>query len=255
MQPARTTPAGHVQITTSFDVVDTGGEIEETLDAAREMDLGPTLGANDLAQIADAATIALVQPPSIGYQIGASYGLTKRFELGVRTSVSAVRGHLRFQFLRVAPGVYGSIAAGVSGYLFGFPLQTVSDDIAVHGFTRWDFDFPLHLGYSGRYFHIWGGPKLVLSTYDADVSVCVDSRGGSCRSEAAIHAGGTAAYVTGQLGMAIGYERFWIAGEITVGRVGASGDATITNGRHTDEGSFAHEGLVVAPSVGLIVWI
>jgi hypothetical protein len=255
LQPARTTPAGHLQMTTSFDVVDTSGEIRETLEAAKTMDIGSTLNAGEIERIADAAAIGLVQPPSIGYQISAAYGLNERFELGLRTSVSALRGHLRFQWLRVAPGVYGSLAAGVSGYLFGFPLQTVGDDVSLAGFMRWDFDFPLHIGYSNRWLHVWGGPKLVLSTYETDVSVCIDRTSGNCRRSAAAHASGTAAYITGQLGLALGYRRFWIAGEITVGRIGTSGGATITNGRRTDEGTFAHEGLVVAPSVGFIVWI
>jgi hypothetical protein len=157
--------------------------------------------------------------------------------------------------LRIAPGIYGSAGFGVSGYLFGFPLHTVSDDsVKVDAFTRWDFDLPIHLGYSNRYFHVWGGPKLVFSTYDAAFTVCTDTRGVDCNRHAAVDVGGTAAYVTGQLGFAVGYRRFWVAAELTVGRVGTSGDVAVADAARTEEGRYAHEGLVVSPSVGFISW-
>jgi len=255
LQPARTTPAGHLQVTGSLDYVHTEGEVREAIAIVENADFGGRMSRSEINEVVDAATVALVQPPSVGFTLAAAYGINERFELGLRTSGSAVRGHVRFQWLRIAPGIYGSAGFGVSGYLFGFPLQTVSQDaVKVDAFSRWDFDLPIHLGYSGRYFHIWGGPKLIFSTYDSDLTVCTDARGAGCNRRAAVTLGGTAAYVTGQLGMAVGYRRFWIAAELTVGRVGASGDVGITGSGASDEGEFAHEGLVVSPSVGFISW-
>ncbi len=255
LQPARTTPEGHLQVTGSVDYVHTDGEIREAIGVVEGAHFGGRMTRAEVTEITDAATVALVQPPSVGATMAASYGITKRFELGVRTSGSAVRGHVRFQWLRIAPGIYGSAGFGVSGYLFGFPLQTVSDDaVKVNGFTRWDFDLPIHLGYSGRYFHVWGGPKLIFSTYDSSLTVCTDTRGPGCNASAGVKVGGTAAYVTGQLGFAVGYRRFWVAAELTVGRVGASGNVGITSGSRSDHGTFAHEGLVLSPSVGFISW-
>jgi hypothetical protein len=255
LQPARTTPAGHLQLTSSVDYVHTDGEIREAIGIVENADFGGRMTRAEIAEVVDAATVALVQPPSVGGTIAASYGLSKRFELGVRTSGNSLRGHLRFQWLRIAPGVYGSAAFGVSGYFYGFPLHTVSNDaVKVDGFDRWDFDIPLHLGYSSRYFHVWGGPKLIFSTYGSDLTVCTDTRGADCNRYADVTVGGTAAYVTGQLGFAVGYRRFWVAAELTVGRVGASGDVGITSGSRSDDGRYAHEGLVVSPSVGIISW-
>lgn len=255
LQPARTTPAGHLQVTGSADYVHTDGEIREAIGVVENADFGGRMSRAEVAEVVDAATVALIQPPSVGFSLAASYGLNERFEIGLRTSGAAVRGHVRFQWLRIAPGIYGSAGFGVSGYLFGFPLHTVSEDaVKVDGFTRFDFDIPIHLGYSGRYFHLWGGPKLVFSTYDAGLTICTDTRGIGCNRSSAVSLGGTAAYVTGQLGLAVGYRRFWIAAELTVGRVGASGDVGVTTGSRTDDGAYAHEGLVVSPSVGFIGW-
>jgi hypothetical protein len=254
LQPARTTPEGHLQMTTSADYTHTEGEIRETLDAITDLDISGRMNAAELEQVASAASIALVQPPSIGYQVSAAYGVTKSFELGVRTSMSAIRGHARLQWMREAPGIYGSLAAGVSGYLFGFPIQTFTEGVTVQGFTRFDFDFPLMVGFSSTYFHAWAGPKLVLSTYESDVAICTDARGDTCRATATVHIGGTAAYVTGQLGLAVGYKQFWVAAELTVGRVGMQADVAVSRGGTSRSGAVAHEGLVVSPSVGIIAW-
>ncbi len=255
LQPARTTPAGHLQITTSAEYVHTEGQIREAIGIVENADFGGRMTAAEVTEIIDAATVALVQPPSVGGQLSAAYGLTQRFELGAKVSGSAIRGHLRFQWLRISPGIYGSLGFGVSGYLFGFPLHTVSEDaVKVDGFSRWDFDVPLHLGYSNRYFHIWGGPKLIFTTFNAGVTLCTDTRSATCGSTAAVSIGGTAAYVTGQFGLAVGYKRFWVAAELTVGRVGTSGNVDVVQGARTEEGVFAHEGLVVSPSVGVIAW-
>jgi len=76
----------------------------------------------------------------------------------------------------------------------------------------------------------------------------------TCGSTAAVSIGGTAAYVTGQFGLAVGYKQFWVAAELTVGRVGKSGNVDVVQGARVEEGVFAHEGLVVSPSVGIIAW-
>lgn len=254
-EPARTVPAGHLQVTTSVDYSDTSGPIREAIDGARALanTTGP-LTREELGIAADATGAALVHAPSVGYQVSVAYGLSRRFEVGARSSMSAVRGWGRWQFLRVSPGFYGALGLGVSGYLYGFPVQRFVQEIRVDGFTRWDVDIPLQLGFSSQVFHIWGGPKLVLSSYDADIGVCMAARGEACSSQAEVTLSGTAAYVAAQLGAAIGYRQWWIAAELTVARVGTSGELAMSHGRTSDSQPFDHDGLVIAPAVGLMVW-
>jgi hypothetical protein len=79
-------------------------------------------------------------------------------------------------------------------------------------------------------------------------------RSGVCRSEATVALSGTAAYVGGQLGVAVGYRSIWVGAELTVMRLGTSADLEVTSGDRTSEGRFDPSGLVVSPAIGLITW-
>lgn len=254
MAPARVVPEHHVQITTSGEVTETNGPVRDAIEAIEDIDGRGRMTPAEIRVAARGAASALVQPPSIGYQISVSYSPIERLEIGLRSSMSAVRGHVRFQFLKIAPGFYGVAGVGVSGYLYGFPLQTFTSAAETLGYARWDFDFPIHVGYSNRYFHAWAGPKLVLSTYDAEFEACVDETRGRCDQSATIGLTGTAAYVTGQLGLAVGYRQFWVAAELTIGRVGLDSELAIDDGPRAETLAFESEGLVLSPALGIIVW-
>lgn len=254
MMPARTTPEGHLQITSSVEVTDTSGAIRESIDALEDLE-GGRMTREQISIAAEAASVALVQPPSIGYQLSASYGLTRRVELGVRTSMSAVRGWTRYQFLRASPGLYGAVGLGVSGYIYGFPIQQFTDQVRVTDYDRWDIDVPLSFGYSGRAFHIWAGPKLVLSDIGGSVTVCVDQDAGRCSSEANVSLDALARYVAGQLGIAVGWSQFFIAAELTVARVDTESTVSVTHGGVTESESFDADGVAITPAVGFILWI
>ncbi len=254
MEPARTTPAGHFQVTTSIDVTDTGGPIRDAIEELRGLGGGRRMTAGELRTAAEAASAALVQPPSIGYQVSLSYGITKRFEVGVRSSLSAVRGWTRFQFLRAAPGFYGAVGVGVSGYLYGFPLQQFSDDATLRDYDRWDVDIPLSFGFSSRAFHVWAGPKLLVSSMAARAEVCVDQDEGRCSSEADVGLEGVARYVAGQVGLGVGWRRFFVAAELTVARVESAATLTVEHAGRSESDAFDLDGTVLSPAIGLFVW-
>jgi hypothetical protein len=253
MAPARVVPARHLQVTTSADITDTSGPIRDAFDGIEDIG-GDRMTQAEVERAADAATSALIQPPAVGYQLSLSYGLFERVEIGMRTSMNTVRGFGRVQLFKFAPGFYGVLGLGVSGYLYGFPIQNFTDRAEVQSFSRWDVDVPLHVGFSNRYVHLWGGPKMILSTYDATVAACVDRTSGRCAQSATVTLDGTAAYLGGQLGIAVGYRQFWVAAELTVARVGAEADLAIDNGRTETTRTFDREGLVLSPSVGVIAW-
>jgi hypothetical protein len=254
MMPARLVPEHHVQITTSGELTETSGPIRDAIEAIEDIDGSGRMTPAEVRTAARGAASALVQPPSIGYQIGVAYSPIDRFEVGLRSSMSAIRGHARWQFLKIAPGFYGVLAGGVSGYLYGFPLQTFTSSAEVLGYARWDFDIPVHVGYSNRYFHAWGGPKLVFSVYDAEFEACVDETRGRCAQSATVGLSGTAAYIAGQLGFAVGYKQFWVGAELTIARVGLDSELSIDDGPRAESLAYESEGLVLSPAVGIIAW-
>ncbi|MEM9191120.1 MAG: hypothetical protein AAGF12_18200 [Myxococcota bacterium] len=207
-----------------------------------------------LERAADAVGAAVVQPPAPGLQISAAYGILPRLEVGLRTSVNALRGWARWQFLKVRPGVYGSVGVGVTGYLYGFPVQNFTSRVEVHEYQRIDYDMPLLFGYSGRYLHVWGGPKVVLSTFDAGFRACTHRVDGTCREQSEVSLDGTAAYLGGQLGFAVGYRRFWVGFELTIVRLGTEADLALSSGDEVAEARFEHSGMVLQPAIGVISW-
>ena len=254
MAPARTVPAGHLQITSSADVTATSGPLRDAIDELENVE-GGRMSRADLELAAGAASVALVQPPSIGYQISVAYGLTREVEVGVRTSMSAVRGWTRYQFLRTSPGIYGAVGVGVAGYLYGFPIHQFHDGVRITDYGRFDVDVPLSFGFSSRAFHVWAGPKLMLSDVSGSVEVCVDQDAGRCSSEADVSLDALARYVAGQVGIAFGWSQFFVAAELTVARVETDATVSVSHAGVTDEQDLEADGVAISPSVGFILWI
>ena len=256
LEPARTIPAGHVQITSGLDVSLPSGDIRDALESARDMDApGGTLSAQDANTLVRAGTAVVVQPPSGGGSVSVAVGLSQRFALSLRASGNAARAAVRWQFLRVAPGFYGALGLGVSTYFYGFPVQQFVPDLSLDSFSRTELDIPLSFGWSGKLGHVWFGPKLVFSRYDARVTACLDRADSRCVHEATVAIDGTAFYFAGQLGAAIGWKRFWIAAELTVAYVSAGADVGLSSSGHTRQHRVGSDGIVLQPAIGFLVWI
>ena len=256
LQPARTVPAGHVQAVTSVSVTPPIGLAEDTWDALHELADGAEISsASDAEEMAELATMALVQPPSLDARFALGIGLAKRLEIGGRVSGSMAGGGFRLQWLRRRPGIYGAIGANVDYAFNAFPLERITDRVDVQRFRRIDYSVPLTLGYSRKRFHFWAGPKLVISTFDARVGVCLDSNDG-CGQQAVLRARGRARYYAGQVGLAFGSERFWIAVEMTIARARIEADLEMDMPRRdTMSARSVFEGRVVTPAIGLMLWI
>jgi hypothetical protein len=232
------------------------GDLRDALEGARNMGLGHgALSPQDTDLLVRAGTAVVVQPPSVGGSVSAAVGLSRRFALSLRASGNAARGALRWQFLRVAPGFYGSLGVGVSTYFYGFPVQQFVPDLSLDDFSRVELDVPLSFGVSGKLGHLWFGPKLVFSSYDARITACVDGTAGSCAREATLGVGGTAFYVAGQLGAAIGWKRVWLAAELTVAYVSASADVALSMSGRSAQHRVSSDGIVLQPAIGLLVWL
>ena len=254
LTPARTTPAGHLSIVSGVEQISTGGEHGALLEAAADLPNEDRTPTEQVVDVADATSAALVHAPALGYRIALAYGVSQRVEIGLSTSLNAVRGSFRYQFLRAAPGFYGVIGLGATAFLSGYPVGQITDEITVESFDRQELDLPLHFGYSGQIFHLWGGPKAVFARYGAEFGVCARRSEGRCARWANAQMDGTAAYLGGQIGIAIGYRRAWLAAELTVARLGMNADMAVRDREVNEERTLGLEGLVVSPAVGGIFW-
>jgi len=255
VQPARLTPEGHWQVVGSVSATPPRSMPADTLDQVRAIDdtLEGRPTSNELEEVGRAATAALVQPPSADGQLALSYGVNKRLELGARLGPTNAGAGLRLQWMRKAPGIYGVLGARV---LFGFndfPVERFTDEVRIDSFRRYDFAFPLHVGYSSRYVHLWAGPQLMISRFSSDVAICVDGTD-SCRQEATVSTSGRAAYLSGQLGIALGRKRFWIAFEMSISRLKINADFDLEMDGRRILASHQQTGRVMTPSLGLIAW-
>lgn len=257
MQPARLVPAGHVSATSSVQITPpTGlpGEVREQLEGMRGTSRRPT--PEQAIEIATIAGAALAQPPSMDAQLALAVGLSKRFELDARVRSTSAGGGLRFQWLRIAPGIYGALGLQLDGSFGSFPLDRFTDRARIEQFRRFDLSVPLTVGYSRQWIHLWAGPKLAWSRVAADIAVCTDApRDAPCRAEAPLTMSGSILYLAGQVGIAVGSSRFWVAFELTVAhaRVRAALDLQMSGASMRDD--ITTSGAVVTPALGIILWI
>ena len=253
VQPARTTPEGHWQAVAAVSVTPPTALPGESLEAVRTLDDDISGRANEaeLQRIGEVTTTAIVQPPSADGQLAVSYGVSQRFELGARVGPTAAGAGFRIQWLRRSPGIYGVLGARAMIGFNDYPVERFTDEVRIERFRRYDFAFPLHLGYSGRVVHLWAGPQLMISRFSTDVGICLDDE---CRQEAMVTASGRATYLTGQVGIALGRRRFWVALELSVSRVNIIADLDLTMDGTRYLGGQRQSGRVLTPSLGLIAW-
>ncbi len=256
LQPARTTPAGHVAVTTSAQVtppVGLPGEVREDLDELRGRGGNPSEAR--MREIAGLAGAALMAPPSGDGQLAVAAGLTKRLELNARARTTSAGAGLRFQWLRRSPGIYGAIGLNVDASFRAFPIERFASRVDLRSFRRVDVSIPLVLGYSRKHVHVWAGPKLVWSRASASFDYCSRRVDGECLTDVPIDARGTALFSAGQLGVALGGSRFWVAFELTLARARVRADLDLQMSGEPMEHTIDRTGRVLTPALGLILWI
>ena len=253
LQPARTVPAGHVQLSASVQGTPPTGLPGEVLEEARAFDDidGRPAAIEDAI---DTASAGLLAPPSMDAQFGFAYGVSQRFELDAKVGPTGLGAGFRLQLMRRSPGIYLALGAMMHAQFRAFDIERFTDEASIESMRRFDFAFPLSLGYSGRYLHLWGGPKLVLTRFTSEFSLCVDSRGSACRSQPTVQASGRATYLAGQIGAAVGKGRVWLAVELTVARAWIRGEADVSMGLNSQSNEFARSGRILTPAVGIITW-
>lgn len=252
VQPARLTPKGHAQLLGTANLTLPVASPGDALNAAQELNLRGRLTPDRVAQIANTSAELLLAPPAIDGQIAFSYGISKRFELNARVSGLGIGVGARFQFMRRKPGIYGALGIAFDFSFASVGIDKFSDRIDVTSNRRQSVSFPLVVGYSRKHIHLWLGPKLVLARYAAQIEVCID--GTACREKGTIDVGAQAGFIAGQLGIALGGGRFWVAAELSIAHMFARGDVDLSAAGNSAQLSLTRSGRVITPALGFIGW-
>lgn len=254
MEPARLTPAGHVQITTSVGGTLPTGEPLSMMRDLRKVRRSEKFSVSSAEDLALGTASMLVSAPGFSSTAAMSIGLSRSYEFSTRVSTSAARVGMRHQLFRMRPGVYGSIGVGATHYFAPLDIEALNNHVTIHHFQRSEIDIPLHVGISGRTGHVWLGPKLVLANYNADVSACLTSSDGMCTTQGRMRMNGTASYMGGQFGLALGYRRFWFGIELTAMRLTTNANLHMNVSGAKTTLPFSPDGWLFSPAVGIISW-
>ena len=147
----------------------------------------------------------------------------------------------------------GSLGFELSSSLSTLPINRFNDRVVLERYRRLDVGLPLMLGYSSARVHLWAGPKFVFSRVRTGGHLCVSDTDG-CLDQVTFSGRGSLRNVAGQLGLALGKRRFWIALELTIARLRGSGSLSGQRGATEESYSYAPDGRVIQPALGLIAW-
>lgn len=227
VEPATVPPRGHWRVTTGMDVSIPPGTLDKAVESART--LADVAGERKLEPaekraLFEGAGALVLNPPSLVPQLAAAYAPLDRFEVGLRYSGAAWRLGGRYQLLRQeGNGVALAAGVGVARFTFEFPVDKILGVVEVEKFSRWQIDLPLVIGRSGSWYRWWAGPRFLWSTYHTGLKLDLPP---TIDDVVFASFDGTARYLGGQAGIAVGYRWAFIALELTVAHVAA--DATLT---------------------------
>lgn len=253
MTPAQVTPHRSVRASAGAGVTVPVGQLVDALDTvttlATRVSNGQSLTAAEQDTLASQAVGLVFSPPSFSYEFQARYGFLPRWDAGLRLVGANVRADARFQVLDTQRGapLDLSVGAGLSLGFTGLSLgSVVGSVIAIDDYRLFTVDVPVLAGWSGRFGHVWFGPKVVLGLHSTGMSVRVASA-----ETRVLDVSGTTFHYGAQLGGAVGYRWIWLAAELSI--LGMNGSAAITWPGGTYAPTFG--GVVVAPSFGVLLQI
>lgn len=253
MQPAHVAPKGHVQAEIGTDFAVPTGTIVDTVDAAVTLIRAASnreLTENEQKRVFDAGVGLALNPPSPVQHIGVGVSVIDNLEVSLRYSVNALRLGTRYQFLTKAKhGVDLSVGAGVGYYVFSFPVGTILDIVELEDFSRWQFDFPILIGTHGKWYRVWGGPRLMFTTFSTSLTMNLPSSTGYPGEIEIASFSGTGAYYGGQVGAAFGYKYVFLGIELTLAQLFSSGDLDAFGKRSL---SVDLDSFVIYPAIALM---
>lgn len=242
-----------MQVELGMDVSIPTGTIASTVDAGDA--LAAAAEARELTEqerkrVFDAGVALALNPPSVVQHLGVGYTVVENLEVNLRYSISAIRGGARYQLLELDKhGVDLTVGLGVGRYVYAFPVGSVLDIVELEDFERWQFDLPIAVGTRGDWYRVWGGPRLMLTTFGTKLTMNLPAFTGYGGERELASFSGEGFYVGGQAGAALGYKKVFFGVELTMVELLSSGrlDAFGQKELEVDIDSF-----IVYPSFGLM---
>lgn len=251
--PAQTTPAGHVRVSgnvgANLPIGNIVSKIQEGKDRIEEIRAGDNPTNADVEDLTRTAAALVVSPPSVGTDFQLRVGLIDWLDVGVRYASGTIRGDTRLQFLGKKDkkgSFYGSIGVGFGAFAFGMDLP-VPDEYAkyvqLENIQRYEFDSSILFGWSGKFGHLWFGPKVVYTLFSTDTVVALEPL-----PTETTRVSGHNFYYGGQLGFALGYKVFWIVVELTAAGVSSHADSNPLGNKRSDDTS----AFLLYPAAGVL---
>lgn len=254
MQPAHVAEKGHFQAEVGMDIAIPTGTIVSAIDggiALAETAESQTITDEQRKRIFDAGSALALNPPTPVQHIGLAYTILDNWEVDLRYSVSAIRLGTRYQiFQDKKHKIDLTIGAGVSRYVLEFPVNDFIGILELEDYERWQFDFPIQIGKHGDWYRVWGGPRIMLTTFGTSLTLTLPARSGQPSEVELASFSGTGAYIGGQAGAALGYKYVFVAFELTLAQLFSGGDLNAfgQEALKVDLDSF-----LVYPAVGLLL--
>jgi hypothetical protein len=249
MQPAHVAPKGHFQATAALEVGIPTGAIVSTIDAGRALSdaaVHGSLTADQERRVFEAGIDVLATPPSAGPHLALAYTVAEHLEIGVRYAGDGWRAGTRYQILRHQEAPLDlTVGVGLARSVLSIPMGGFIPILEVDDFTRWTVDVPLLVGTSRSWFRVWAGPKLLWSHFGTALRLSIPNGNTEYASFE-----GSAAYVGGQAGAAVGYRNLFLGVELTLAE--AFGSASVTATSVAEVRPVDVTGFVVYPAFGLM---
>jgi hypothetical protein len=222
-QPAHVPAKGHVNAEIGTDVSVATGPVARSIDAAKTLARAAEsrmLTEDEKLRVFDAGANLALNPPAFVEHLGVAYAFAEGWEVGLRYASSSLRLAGRSQLLRQEEDGWDmSIGLGIQRFSYAFPIDNVVDIITLDDFTRWNLDVPVAIGRHGDFYRVWGGPRIVLSSYSTELVIRAPGQAGQVASEDVASVSGRGAYLGVQGGAALGYKVLFVAFELTVVRM------------------------------------
>lgn len=269
LQTARPLERGQVQLTTGagvfvpagtlVTVADQGIRQGRALEEAVRRQEPYSLSEADAQQLLTAGLSLAVAPPGVGYELGLRAGVGHGVDVGLRYSLSSLRGDVKWRVLHRedAPTVSSTqgrrsldvaVGLGLSRHLFDSPVLDVLELVQVSDFDRWDLEVPVYLsGQVGDVFVAYLAPKYVLSrtSLDEKLVAAAEQAAGTSGVDTRLPAHVTSHFVGTTVGVGAGYRIAYLYLELTGGYTFSR---PTVFGQPRDLG-----GVTLYPAVGLVL--
>lgn len=232
-QTARTLDPGHfsvdaavgaeVPLGTLAQVTVAGEQQTQKLLAAVASRTPYAVTDQDKQDLIAAAVALLVNPPSVDWEGGVRAGVLPNLDAGLRYSVNALRGDLKYRFFQKVDGDQRTdvaIGLSVSKYLFSSPLFDALEFVNLGDFSRWDIEVPVYISHEwGDVVRLYGCAKYIYSRTEVDENLVSTSEQASFLTGLDFQLSDTVHthFLGATAGLKVGYRWVYVVGELTAG--------------------------------------